>query len=117
MSLEPKEAALLAAQLANERKAHAVTILEVGKISVIADYFVICSGASTTQVHAICDHLEQKLKEKGLTLLGREGYRQARWILLDYGFLVVHIFQEEEREFYNLERLWSNAPAIPAAGS
>ncbi|MDW7651161.1 MAG: ribosome silencing factor [Bacillota bacterium] len=96
--------------LAAEKKAIDIITLEIGKVSVVADYFVIASGASKTQVHAIADQIMEKLKEEGYTLLHREGYAEGLWVLLDYGYVVVHLFQPQEREFYNLERLWSHAP-------
>jgi ribosome-associated protein len=98
--------------LAADKKAANVIILEVGKVSLVADYFVIASGASKTQVHAIADHIMENVKKEGYTLLHREGYNEGLWVLLDYGSVVVHLFQPQEREFYNLERLWSHAPLV-----
>jgi ribosome-associated protein len=98
--------------LAADKKAGNVITLEVGKVSLVADYFVIATGASKTQVHAIADHIMENVKQEGFTLLHREGYNEGLWVLLDYGSVVVHIFQPQEREFYNLERLWSHAPIV-----
>ncbi|EEG78124.1 ribosome silencing factor [Dethiobacter alkaliphilus] len=100
----------LVEEAAEEKKANDITILDVGKVSVVADYFVIASGGSRTQVYAIADNIMEKMKEAGYDLLHREGYNEGVWVLLDYGDIVVHIFQPEERSFYNLERLWSHAP-------
>jgi ribosome-associated protein len=100
----------LVEDLAEEKKAIDLMILEIGKVSVVADYFVIASGASRTQVHAIAGHIMENVKEAGYELLHREGFNEGLWILLDYGSVVVHLFQPREREFYNLERLWSHAP-------
>jgi ribosome-associated protein len=104
--------ALRAVELAAEKKALDPVLLEVGKISIVADYFLIATGSTRVQVHAICDHLLEKLKEAGWTMLRVEGYREGWWVLLDYGALVVHIFQPEARDFYNLERIWSKAPVL-----
>lgn len=91
-----------------DKKAVDVTVIEVEKITIIADYFVICSGTSTTHIKALADEIEFKLSGEGTDYLRREGYNSARWILLDYGSVVVHVFHEEDRAFYNLERLWSD---------
>ena len=74
-------------------------------------HFLIASGTSVPQVQAIADAIEEKLAEAGLQFLHKEGYREARWVLLDYGVFVAHIFVNEERQFYNLEQLWGSAPA------
>jgi ribosome-associated protein len=98
------------AKAASDKKAHDIVILDVQGMSMITDHFLICSANSTTQVKAIADNIEKKLEEQGVKLLHKEGYREGRWILLDYGICVAHVFVEEDREFYNLERLWSDAP-------
>ena len=77
----------------------------------VTDFFLIASGTSTTQVQAIADIIEVRLQEAGLNILHKEGYREAHWILLDYGYFVAHVFVNEERQFYNLEKLWSDAPS------
>ncbi len=97
------------AKAASDKKAKDITILDMQNISMVTDYFIICSANSTTQVQAIADNIEEKLEESGIKLLHKEGYREGRWILLDYGTCVVHIFVEEDRNFYNLERLWGDA--------
>jgi ribosome-associated protein len=83
---------------------------------VIADYFVICSGTSTTQVKAIADNVEYKLREEGLRPIGVEGRDNAQWVLIDYGDVVVHVFEEETRAFYELEKFWLDAPKISPDG-
>lgn len=88
-------------------------ILDMRKMSGVCDYFIIASGASTTQVRAIADHIVMKLKEKGERLWHSEGEREASWVLLDYGDCVAHIFLDQTRRFYELERLWSDAPQTP----
>jgi len=87
-------------------------ILEVKNLSSFTDFFVICSGNSDRQVQAIAAHLEEKLGQGGIRPLSIEGKREGRWILLDYGDVVIHVFYQPVREFYNLERLWSDAPRI-----
>lgn len=101
------------ASAASDKKAFDIQILDMTNISLITDYFIICSANSTTQVKAIADNIEEKLAENGIKLLHREGYNEARWILLDYGSSVVHIFVEDERRFYNIERLWGDAKTQP----
>lgn len=81
-------------------------------ITTIADYFIICSGESTTQVKAIEEHIEEKLKEEGIGVLRVEGMRVLQWILMDYGDIIIHIFEEEMRAFYELEKLWIDAKRI-----
>lgn len=97
---------------ASEKKAKDIRILNVGDISPIADYFIICSGNSTVQVRAIADEIEEKMAEKGYELNHKEGYQTGRWILLDYGSIIAHIFHNEDREFYGIERLWADAEEI-----
>ncbi len=113
MVLRSREFALKAVRLLNEKKASEISLLELSKVSIIADYFIICEGTSKIQSRAICDHLLENLPDDEHVLLRLEGYQEARWILLDYGDLIVHIFLPEEREFYNLERLWGKAETIP----
>lgn len=116
MTREPdrgsRKLVLMAAKLAAEKKVHDLRLLEVGRISIIADYFMIGTGTSAVQVHAICDHLTENLKKAGYQALRIEGYREGWWIVLDYGALVIHLFQQEARDFYNLERLWSESPLV-----
>ena len=107
-----KEKALLCAQAALDHKAIDLAILEVKKLSSFADYFVISSGSSDRQVQAISSHIEEKLGKQGLHPLGIEGKREGRWVLLDYGDVIIHIFYHPIREFYDLERLWSDAPKV-----
>ena len=89
-----------------------IKLLKIDNITVIADYFVICTASSTTQIKNLCDEVEKVMEEHGENLLHREGYRAGGWVLLDYGCVVVHVFMEEAREFYGLERLWSDAQDI-----
>ncbi|WP_110462575.1 ribosome silencing factor [Ruminiclostridium sufflavum] len=91
-----------------EKKAKDINMIDIHNITTIADYFVICSGTSTTHIKAIADEIDVKLNEIGVEPYHKEGYDTARWILLDYADVVVHVFHQEDREFFNLERLWSD---------
>jgi ribosome-associated protein len=102
--------ALAIASAASDKKALDIVTINMKKVSSVCDYFVIASGASTTQVRAIADNISRKLKEKGARLWHLEGEREALWILLDFGDVVAHIFLEETRRFYDLEHLWGDAP-------
>ena len=90
-------------------------IVQMDMIGLIStnDYFVICSANTATQVRAIADNIEEKMEEAGISFLHKEGYREGEWILLDYGDTVAHIFQQEAREYYALERLWGDAKLTP----
>ena len=112
IKLNSKEKALKAAHLALDKKAEDVIILNISKLSSIADYLLICSGASDKQVQAIANSIEDGLKKNGTRPLSTEGIRDGRWALIDYGDVIAHIFLEPVREFYNLEGLWSEAPRI-----
>jgi ribosome-associated protein len=96
----------------DSKKARDVSVINLKNISILADYFVVCTGTSSTHNKALADELEEKMKEAGVDFLHKEGYESARWILLDYGDIVVHIFHDEDRSFYNLERLWSDGIVI-----
>lgn len=94
-----------------DKKGFDINIIDVSKLTTIADYFVIVSGNSTTQVRAIADEIEDKLIEAGYYEVKKEGYESARWILLDLNDVIVHVFHKNEREYYNLERLWTDTEA------
>lgn len=104
------ELAQKAAEAAAEKKGQDVIILDISPVSLIADYFVIASASNKAQMGAIADNVEEQLAKQGEAILHREGRGEASWILLDYGAVVVHIFREEARQFYALERLWGDAP-------
>ncbi|MBM7855689.1 ribosome-associated protein [Desulfohalotomaculum tongense] len=101
-----------ACRAAEEKKAHDIVVLDISGVSVICDYFIICSANSTTQVKAIAENIQDKMARQGVALKHREGLREGNWVLLDYGDVVVHIFREKERHFYNLERLWGDAEVV-----
>lgn len=107
-----KDDAALTAQVMLDKKAQDVVLFEISKVVPYADYFLICSGRSVVHVKAIVNAIEKHLKEKGFRPLHVEGYTEARWILLDYDELIIHVFLEEARQFYNLERLWGDVPRV-----
>ncbi len=95
-----------------EKKAVNITALNLTGISLIADYFIICSGNSDVQVRSIATEVRKKADENGIKIKGIEGFDAARWVLVDLGDVVIHIFHREEREYYNIERLWSDAKVV-----
>jgi len=95
-----------------EKKAFDIVLLEMRKITSFTDYFLLCSGRSDRQVQAIAQSIEDELEKEGVRLLGQEGKTEGRWILMDYGDVVVHIFLEPIRAFYDLEGLWIDAPRV-----
>jgi ribosome-associated protein len=108
-----REKAELAKRACEAHKAIDVVVLDLGE-SVLADYFVVAAGRSRLQVHAIADGVAEAMAQAGVRLGHREGYEAARWVLLDYGDVVVHVFSEEERRFYALERLWGEDAPVPS---
>lgn len=103
-----REIAETSAKLLSAKKGSDIILLNIEHLTVIADYFVIASAKSTTQVKALGEHVEEKFSEMGLEPVRREGFTDGRWIVLDYGDVVVHIFHDEMRMFYCLERLWED---------
>jgi ribosome-associated protein len=99
---------------AEDRKALDLKVLHLQQVSDFTDYFVICSGTNERQVQAIADAIQERLRANRVRALHVEGYNRGQWVLLDYGDLVVHVFQEEPRRFYALERLWGDAPDVTA---
>lgn len=112
IKLDSREKVLMAAGLAMDKKAEGVIILNIGKLSSIADYLLICSAVSDRQVQAIADSIEEGLKKKKVRPLSTEGIREGHWALIDYGDVIAHIFLEPIREFYNLEGLWPESPRL-----
>lgn len=97
------------AKAADDKKARDIVLMNMIELTPTTDYFMVCSANSTTQVRAIADNIEEQLREAGKEFLHREGYREAEWVLLDYGDCVAHIFLQDSREFYSLESLWGDA--------
>ena len=102
----------LCVRAALKKKAFDVTALDIREVSSFADYFIICSGNSNRQVQAIASSIEHDLKKKGIYPLGIEGFNEGKWILLDYDDIIIHVFYQQVREFYELERLWVDAPKV-----
>ncbi len=114
--MNSKEIAVLAAEAASDKKAEDIVALDVSQLLVVTEYFVIATGRTNVQVRAIADEVEEQLRAKaGEKPIGREGIGENKWVLLDYGDVVVHVFQPQERDFYRLERLWSDAPRLAVA--
>jgi len=108
----PRELAIKVSKIIDDKKGQNIKILDVKKQSSIAEYFVLATGTSTRHGSALADEIEKKLSEFNIVVNHKEGYSTGRWILLDYLDIVVHIFVEEERNFYNLERIWKDAKYV-----
>ena len=108
-----QEKCLAVCKAADEKKARDIVTMDMRGLMSTNDYFVICSANTATQVRAIVDNIEEKLEEAGVPFLHKEGYREGEWVLLDYGDTVAHVFQQEAREYYALERLWGDAKLTP----
>lgn len=113
--LTPKEIAYQVTKALDEKKGQDIRLLKIDRISSLADYFLICTGTSNTHVKTLCDYAEYTLEQLGETMLSREGHRGNSWELLDYGTIVIHVFTEEARKFYDLERLWADAEVVELA--
>lgn len=111
---DTKEIALHAAKALAEKKGLGIKLLDVTEITTLAEFFLICTGTSNTHVNTLCDEVEKAVAdEMGEPLLHREGHRSGTWVLLDFGSLIVHVFTEETRKFYDLERLWNDGKVVP----
>jgi len=110
--MNPLDKALLCVNIILERKAVDPVLFKVAALTSITDYFLIASGTSSRQVQAIAQHLQRRMKEEGFTTFGKEGEKDGHWILLDYSDVVIHLFYQPIREFYDLEGLWVEAPRI-----
>jgi ribosome-associated protein len=111
----PTDAAELAhriVEIASDKKGNDIVLLRTAELTTMADFFVICSGRSDRQVQALAGAIVDELRDDGIRPLGTEGRQTARWVLLDYGSVIVHVFAPEERDFYGLERLWSKAAQV-----
>lgn len=107
--LTPYEIAEIAVKALDSKKASNIKVLETRDVTVLADYFVICTATSSTHIKSLADEVEKALKDRDEAPLRTEGYRTGGWILVDFGCVVVHIFTDEARKFYNLEHLWADA--------
>ena len=110
--LSAKEVAYAVTKALDEKKGMNIKLLRITEVSSLADYFLICTGTSNTHVKTLCDNAEYTLEQMGEKLISREGHRGNTWELLDYGSIVVHVFTQEAREFYALERLWGDAEVV-----
>lgn len=111
-NLTSKEIALAAIDALEDKKGEDIKIIDIGEVSTLADYFIIASGNSRNQVQALCDNVEEKLGKMGIVQKQIEGYENGNWILVDYRDIVVHIFDKENRLFYDLERIWRDGRFI-----
>ena len=102
----------IAYQALDEKKAHYIHMIDISRIIILADYFVISSGSNPNQIHAMADRVEEKMREAGFYPRTVEGYQNANWILMDYQDVVIHIFDTESRDFYDIERIWSDAVKV-----
>ncbi len=110
--LTAKEVAFEVTKALDSKKGADIRLLRINDVSSLADYFLICTGTSNTHVRTLCDYAEYTMQQLGEAMLGREGHRGNTWELLDFGSVVVHVFTEEAREFYSLERLWADAEQV-----
>lgn len=107
-----KEMARLAFDALDEKKAEDIRIIDISNVSIIADYFIIANGSSVNQVHALIDNVEEKLGKAGYEPKQIEGYQTGSWVLLDYSDIIIHIFDRDNRLFYDLERIWRDGRAV-----
>ena len=110
--MESREFATFMAGILDDKKAERVEIIEISALTTIADFFVICSGNTTTQVKALCDNVIEKAAEHEMQPLRIEGYESGAWILVDFGSVVLHVFKTDMRDFYSLDRLWGDGEKI-----
>ena len=110
--ISAKEVSAIAAKALDSKLGKDISLIEITDVSTLADYFLICTGTSGTHVKTLCDYAEYTLEQLGEQMLSREGHRGNSWELLDYGSIVVHVFTEEARKFYDLERLWADAELV-----
>ena len=110
--ISAREVALTVTKALDEKKGMDIRLLKIDRVSSLADYFLICTGTSNTHVKTLCDYAEYSMDQLGEPMLGREGHRGNTWELLDFGSVVVHVFTDEARKFYDLERLWADAEFV-----
>ena len=112
--MEAKEMAKLAIESLEDKKAEDIKVIDISDISTIADYFIIASGKNRSQIQAMCDNVEETMGRAGVSMKQTEGYKNANWVLMYYGDIIVHIFDMENRLFYDLERIWRDGKEIEA---
>lgn len=110
--IESKEMAKLAIEALEDKKAEDIRLIDIAEISVLGDYFLIASGTNRSQIQALADNVQEKLGRAGAHVKQVEGYDSANWILMDFGDIIVHVFDKENRLFYNLERIWRDGKLI-----
>ncbi len=110
--MEAKEMTKLAIRALEDKKAQDIKVIDISEISTVADYFIIASGKNRSQIQAMCDNVDETMEKAGVFKKQTEGYRTANWILMDYGDIIVHIFDKENRLFYDLERIWRDGKEI-----
>ncbi len=110
--MDAKEMTKLALRALEDKKAQDIKVVDISDISTIADYFIIASGKNRSQIQAMCDNVEEVLGRAGISKKQTEGYQNANWILMDYGDIIVHIFDTENRLFYDLERIWRDGKEV-----
>jgi len=108
----PRQLALIAAEICDEKKAKDIVILDVRKITTISDYFIICSTSNERQARAIAEDLRLRMRELGKSEMGVEGMKDGRWVLQDFADIILHVFHESQREFYDIEGLWADAKQV-----
>ena len=110
--MEALQMAQIAVKALSDKKGTEIKLLKTTDLTVIADYFIICTATSAPHIKALTEEIDKKLSEQGIEPLHKEGYRASTWVLLDYGELVIHVFLDDTRSFYGLDRLWSDAEDI-----
>ena len=107
-----KDMAALAIEALEDKKAEDIRVIDISQVSVIADYFIIANGTNKSQIQTLSDTVEEKLGKAGYFMKQKEGFRNAKWVLLDFGDIIVHIFDKENRLFYDLERIWRDGKVV-----
>lgn len=113
--MQPNEVVKVAAKALSDKKGKDIKVLKTDKLTTLCDYFVICTGTSSTHIKSLTDELDKQMSEAGEPPLRREGYRGGSWVLLDFGRVIVHLFSEQARSFYDLEHLWADAEDVTAS--
>lgn len=110
--MDSKEMATSIAAILDAKKAHDVDIINLENLTIVADYFVVCTAMTAVQARSLADEVDEKMEEKGVQLIRHDGRKEATWIVMDYGHVIVHIFDPDQRKFYNIERLWAETENI-----